>query len=77
MRMGIAGSGKMGREIAEERILPRVYEGIAKVIEHHRLAGDLTILATAAPFELEWRRQSAKPWDWKLVRVSNASLEIP
>jgi hypothetical protein len=29
------------------------------------------------PFELEWRRQSAKPWDWKLVRVSNASLEIP
>jgi len=31
----------------------------------------------ATPFELEWRRQSAKPWDWKLVRVSNASLEIP
>ena len=31
----------------------------------------------ATPFELEWRRQSAKRWDWKLVRVSNASLEIP
>jgi hypothetical protein len=31
----------------------------------------------ATPFELEWRRQSAKPWDWKLVRVNNASLEIP
>lgn len=31
----------------------------------------------ARPFEFEWRRQSAKPWDWKLVRVSNASLEIP
>ena len=31
----------------------------------------------ATPFEFEWRRQSAKPWDWKLVRVSNASLEIP
>jgi hypothetical protein len=31
----------------------------------------------ARPFELEWRRQSAKPWDWKLGRVSNASLEIP
>lgn len=42
----------MGREIAEERILPRVYEGIAKVIDHHRLAGDLTFLATAAPLEL-------------------------
>lgn len=43
---------QMGREIAEERILPRVYEGIAKVIDHHRLAGDLTFLATAAPVEL-------------------------
>jgi hypothetical protein len=31
----------------------------------------------ATPFEFEWRRQSARPWDWKLVRVSNASLEIP
>jgi hypothetical protein len=30
----------------------------------------------SAPFELQWRRQSAKPWDWKLVRVSNAELEI-
>lgn len=29
------------------------------------------------PFELEWHRLSAKPWDWKLVRVSNRGLEIP
>ena len=29
------------------------------------------------PFELEWRRLSARPWDWKLVRVSNSALEIP
>jgi hypothetical protein len=29
------------------------------------------------PFELEWRRISAKPWDWKLVRVNNPMLEIP
>ena len=29
------------------------------------------------PFELEWRRLSGKPWDWKLVRVSNTSLELP
>ena len=28
-------------------------------------------------FELEWRRASSKPWDWKLARVSNPSLEIP
>jgi hypothetical protein len=29
------------------------------------------------PFELEWRRFSGKPWDWKLVRVSNSAFEIP
>jgi len=28
-------------------------------------------------FELEWRRVSSKPWDWKLVGVSNPGLEIP
>ena len=31
----------------------------------------------AAPFGLEWRHLSGKPWDWKLVGVSNPSLEIP
>jgi hypothetical protein len=30
-----------------------------------------------APFELEWCRQSAKPWDWKLVAVRNEKLQIP
>jgi hypothetical protein len=30
----------------------------------------------SAPFELEWRRQSSKPWDWKLVCVRNSALEI-
>jgi hypothetical protein len=29
------------------------------------------------PFELEWRRISAKPWNWKLARVGNPDLEIP
>jgi HAD superfamily hydrolase (TIGR01490 family) len=43
---------EMGREIAEERILPRVYEGIARVIEQHRHAGDLTYLCTASPQEI-------------------------
>lgn len=43
---------EMGREIVEERILPRVYEGITKVIEQHRTAGDLTYLCTASPIEL-------------------------
>ena len=32
--------------------------------------------ALPAPFEMEWRRRSAKPWDWKLVRVDNPALEI-
>ena len=32
--------------------------------------------ALPAPFELEWRRRSGKPWDWKLVRVENSALEI-
>ena len=42
----------LGRDIAEERILPRVYEGIARVIEHHTALGDQTWLVTAAPQEL-------------------------
>ena len=41
-----------GREIAEERILPRVYEDIVRVIEGHKERGDLTYLVTAAPMEL-------------------------
>jgi len=29
------------------------------------------------PFELEWHHVSRKPWDWKLVRVSNPTFQIP
>jgi hypothetical protein len=29
------------------------------------------------PFELQWRRFSGKPWDWKLVRASNPAFQIP
>jgi hypothetical protein len=28
------------------------------------------------PFELEWRGASGKPWDWKLLHVSNSELEL-
>ena len=28
------------------------------------------------PFVLHWRQESWRPWDWKLVRASNPSLEI-
>lgn len=33
--------------------------------------------ALTTPFELQWRHVSRKPWDWKLIRVSNPELEIP
>jgi len=42
----------LGREIAEEQILPRVYADLATVIAQHREAGDETWLLTAAPQEL-------------------------
>ncbi|MEO7168253.1 MAG: hypothetical protein ABI787_11400 [Spartobacteria bacterium] len=29
-----------------------------------------------APFSLHWRRESWRPWDWKLVEVRNPSLEL-
>jgi HAD superfamily hydrolase (TIGR01490 family) len=41
-----------GREIAEESIMPRVYEDIVTVIEGHRQRGDQTFLVTAAPIEV-------------------------
>jgi HAD superfamily hydrolase (TIGR01490 family) len=43
---------QMGREIVEERIIPRVYEDIVRVIQGHQQHGDLTFLVTAAPIEL-------------------------
>lgn len=33
--------------------------------------------SVSTPFELEWRRVSSKPWDWKLVGVRNPELQIP
>lgn len=30
-----------------------------------------------SPFTARWRQQSWKPWDWKLVHVSNPRLELP
>jgi hypothetical protein len=38
---------------------------------------DERVNSLTAPFELEWHRLSGKPWDWKLVRVSNSAFEIP
>lgn len=33
--------------------------------------------ASRTPFELQWRRQSARPWDWQLVRIENPDLVFP
>lgn len=41
-----------GRELVEERIIPRVYEGMVHIVECHIAAGDETFLVTAAPQEL-------------------------
>ena len=41
-----------GNQIAEERILPRVYEDAVRVINEHRARGDMSFLVTAAPIEL-------------------------
>ena len=35
------------------------------------------INALPEPFALQWRQNSKKPWDWKLVRVTNPALELP
>lgn len=43
---------EMGKEIIEERIIPRVYPDIVRVVEQHKQRGDLTFLVTAAPIEL-------------------------
>jgi hypothetical protein len=34
------------------------------------------INSLSAPFELQWRRQSARPWDWKLIGVRNRDLVL-
>jgi hypothetical protein len=44
-------------------------EGIAMMKER--------LSTVKTPFELEWRRNSGKPWDWKLVGVRNPQLELP
>jgi hypothetical protein len=45
-------------------------DGVMEVLDEH-------VNKLPAPFELEWRKMSGKPWDWKLVRVSNPAFQIP
>ena len=64
-----SGSGSEGRWSARIRIEADDNE-IAAMIKSR-------VNVIEEPFELSWRRQSWKPWDWKLVRVTNAALEVP
>jgi hypothetical protein len=45
-------------------------DGVMQLLEEH-------VNRLPAPFELEWHHISGKPWDWKLVRVSNPAFQIP
>ncbi len=38
---------------------------------------DQRVNSLPSPFQLEWHHLSGKPWDWKLVRVSNPAFEVP
>ncbi|MDQ3958606.1 MAG: HAD-IB family hydrolase [Actinomycetota bacterium] len=64
-----------GRQIAEERILPRVYEDIVRVIEDHRERGDLTFLVTAAPIELAATISDALEMTGAIATVSEIDAE--
>jgi hypothetical protein len=45
-------------------------EGVLEVLDER-------VNKLPTPFELQWRRFSGKPWDWKLMRVSNPAFQIP
>jgi hypothetical protein len=61
--------GRAGYWTAGIKIDAEPNELTAAVKEH--------VNALSTPFELEWRRLSKKPWDWKLARVSNPDLQLP
>jgi HAD superfamily hydrolase (TIGR01490 family) len=59
-----------GREIAEDSIMPRVYEDIVKVIDGHRERDDRTYLVTAAPIEVAQVIAEALKMDGAIGTVS-------
>lgn len=61
---------EMGRDIVDERIIPRVYEDAVRVIEMHQGRGDLTFLVTAAPIELAERIANALDMTGAIATVS-------
>lgn len=45
-------------------------DGVMQFLDEH-------VNRLPAPFALEWHHLSGRPWDWKLVRVSNPAFQIP
>ncbi len=64
-----------GREIAEERVIPRVYPDLVNVIEDHKVRGDLTFLVTAAPIELAETVSDALGMSGAIATVSEVDKE--
>ncbi len=64
-----------GSDIAAERILPRVYEDIVRVIDGHQQRGDLTFLVTAAPIELAATIADALEMTGAIATVSEIDAE--
>jgi len=64
-----------GREIANERIIPLVYQDIVQVIEGHRDRGDLTFLVTAAPIELADTIAEELGMDGTIATVSEIDVD--
>jgi len=69
-----------------QEVVVSAASGEGKWIAHITLEADPNEVSTflqervntlGEPFALQWRRVSWKPWDWKLVRVTNPALEIP
>ena len=64
-----------GGQIAQERILPRVYEDIVRVIDGHQEDGDRTFLVTAAPIELAGTIATALGMTGAIATVSEIDAE--
>jgi hypothetical protein len=63
-----AVEGRDGKWSAHVQVDGADNEVVSEIKQH--------VNSLSVPFELRWRRQSAKPWDWKLVRVANRELTL-
>ena len=73
-------------EIRQESLLATTEEGAGTVSARIRVKGNGGPLAELVvqrvnqlntSFQFKWVRQSWKPWDWRLIQVENAGLELP